>query len=268
MPRVTSLAPRLWLAWYNMTRHIGPPRPRGLCVHEPGRAHSVEREEKTMHRSQITAPPAPGLGVGTLMARRDRPYPGNAIHPLAMITLVVGVVLIGAFALLQHQAADVAFQTYALKTSFVGVSSLASHPERYREQLVHTRGETGDVVLTDSGRQVIVSLPTSTEGTGNADAQILMLTEADVPAHSLVDIWGTCAGTVSLAGSARQGSHHGRPSGLRPNLYAVARCAASSGRDAGREGALWVTSSSFLALTFGFFLAAWGLVAMLDRLGR
>jgi multisubunit Na+/H+ antiporter MnhB subunit len=166
----------------------------------------VEREEETMNRLQTAAPPVPGLGVGMIMARRDRPYPGKAVNPLATIALVVVVVLIGAFALLQHQAADVAFQAYALKTSFVGVSSLASHPERYRGQLVHTRGETGDVVLTDSGRQVIVSLPAAAEGTGGAGTQILMLTGADVPPHSLVDIWGTCAGTMSLAGGARQGS--------------------------------------------------------------
>jgi hypothetical protein len=166
----------------------------------------VEREEETMNRSQTAAPPVPGLGVGMIMARRDRPYPGKAVNPLATIALVAVVVLIGAFALLQHQAADVAFQAYALKTSFVGVSSLASHPERYRGQLVHTRGETGDVILTDSGRQVIVSLPATPKAMGSSDPTILMLTGAEVPPHSLVDIWGTCAGTTSLSGSAERES--------------------------------------------------------------
>ncbi len=140
------------------------------------------------------------------MARFDRPYPWRALRPVEAVTLLIAVLLIVAFALLQHQAAGVAFHEYALKTSSADISSLATHPERYRGQLVHTRGETGDVIVTDAGKQVTVSLPVASGDTGSAAAQILVLTEADVPPHRLVDIWGTCTGTVSLDGSGSQGS--------------------------------------------------------------
>lgn len=159
-----------------------------------------------MHKSQTAASPVPGPGVGRIMARLDRPYPWRSLRPVETITLLIAVVLIGAFLLLQHQATDVAFREYALKASSVDISSLATHPEWYRGQLVHTRGETGDVILTDAGKQVTVSLPVAAQGTGNAAAQILVLTGADVPPHTLVDVWGTCTGTVSLDGSGRQGS--------------------------------------------------------------
>ena len=159
-----------------------------------------------MNRGQAVGPPVPGRGVGRIMARLDRPYPWKTVHLVEMIALLVAVVLVGAFALLQHQAADVAFHEYALKTSFVDISSLATHPDRYRGQLVHTQGKTGDVVMTDAGKQVILSLPLAPEGTGSAGPEILVLTGADVPSHRLVDVWGTCAGTVSLDGSAKQGS--------------------------------------------------------------
>lgn len=140
------------------------------------------------------------------MARFDRPYPWRALRPVEAVTLLIAVLLIVAFVLLQHQAADVAFHEYALKTSFVDISSLATHPERYRGQPVHTRGETGDVILTDAGKQVTVSLTVAPDGTGSAGAKILVLTGADVPSHRLVDVWGTCAGTLPLDASGSQGS--------------------------------------------------------------
>lgn len=159
-----------------------------------------------MNRAQAAAPPVPGPGVGWIMARLDSPYPRSAFHAVAAITLLVAVVIIGAFVLLQHQAADVAFHEYALKTSFVDISSLATHPERYRGQLVHTRGETGDVILTDDGKQVTVSPTVAPDGTGSAGAKILVLTGADVPSHRLVDVWGICAGTLPLDAGGSQGS--------------------------------------------------------------
>ena len=164
-------------------------------------------EGETMNQSQTAAPAVPGLGVGSIMARRDRPYPWKALHPVATITLLVAVVLICAFAVVQHQAEDMAFQAYSLKTSSVDISSLATHPERYSGLLVHTRGETGDVILTDAGKQVVLSLPRAPQGAGSdASAEILVLTGADVPPHSLVDVWGTFAGTQTLDGSSTQES--------------------------------------------------------------
>jgi hypothetical protein len=159
-----------------------------------------------MNRAQAAAPPVPGPGVGWIMARLDSPYPHRTLRPSAMIAVLVAVIVLGAFVLLQHQAADVAFHEYALKTSFVDISSLATNPAQYRGQLVHTRGQTGDVILTDAGKQVTVSLPGATVGTGSAGPEILVLTGAEVPSHTLVDIWGTCAGTVPLDGGAKQGS--------------------------------------------------------------
>jgi hypothetical protein len=182
--------------------HVAGPGRRSTA----GESESTKPENDSMNGSHVAPTPAPGRGVGWIMARLDSPYPRKTSLPVAGIALLAIVIIIGAFVLLQHQSVDVAFREYALKTRSVDISSLAYHPELYAGQAVHTQGKTGDVILTDAGKQVVLSLPRAAQGTGSGGTEILVLTGADVPPHSLVDVWGTFAGAPSLDGTGAQES--------------------------------------------------------------
>jgi hypothetical protein len=171
-----------------------------------GESDSTKPEDDTMNGSHAASTPAPGRGVGWIMARLDSPYPRKTSLPVTAIALLAFIFIVGALVLVQHQSANVAFREYALKTTFVDVSRLVAHPELYAGRPIHTSGTTGDVVLTDAGKQVVLSLPQAAQGTGSGGGEILVLTGADVPPRSLVDVWGTFAGTPSLDGSGTQES--------------------------------------------------------------
>ncbi len=151
-----------------------------------------------MERSLATEGPRSGRGVGTIMARLDRPYPGKALHAAAATLLLMAAMLVMGFFVLEHRAADLRFREYTAQASFVDIRSLAQDPRSVGTGPVHTRGYAGDAVLTDAGQQVMVWATAASRRSGGPGDQILVLSNGNVPANSLVDVWGTSAGTIRL----------------------------------------------------------------------